>query len=260
MNRTEKLTNFVQDHVSTDEAGVETITPMCGVEIGPLSTPVMAKSDNLKYVDRISTQELKAQYSDDGNVNDATLCEVDHVWGHECLENVISEKLDFVIASHVIEHVPDMIEWLLQIRSVLKSGGVLSLAVPDKRYTFDYLRQLSTIEQFMEAYFLKYKKASPRMVFDYYNNVVTLDGKTSISNRDVTPKIITRIYTYRDALKNAKESVASDKFFDTHNWVFTRESFLEIVNTLSTFGLFPYRIKNDYGVEGCEFIIILEAA
>ncbi len=47
---------------------------------------------------------------------------------------------DLLVASHVIEHVPDLITWLREIASVLKPTGQARLAIPDRRYTFDLLR------------------------------------------------------------------------------------------------------------------------
>ena len=49
-------------------------------------------------------------------------------------------RVDFVIASHVIEYVPEMVSWLQCIGEALRPGGVLNLAIPasikiDKRLT-----------------------------------------------------------------------------------------------------------------------------
>jgi predicted SAM-dependent methyltransferase len=35
-----------------------------------------------------------------------------------------------VIASHVIEHTPDLVTWLAEIRAILQPNGTLRLAIP----------------------------------------------------------------------------------------------------------------------------------
>ncbi|MEX3900116.1 methyltransferase domain-containing protein [Paraburkholderia sp. BR10954] len=49
-------------------------------------------------------------------------------------------KFDYVIASHVIEHVLDLVGWVHSLLAALKHAGRIVLAVPDRRYTFDYVR------------------------------------------------------------------------------------------------------------------------
>ena len=79
---------------------------------------------------------------------------VDFIWDDgKPLREAIPANLvfDYVIASHVIEHAPDMIGWLRQVAGVLRTGGILSLAVPDKRFTFDEGRELTTLDQLLTA-------------------------------------------------------------------------------------------------------------
>ena len=50
----------------------------------------------------------------------------------EMLAQFAETSLDFVIASHVIEHAPNPIAALVAAHRVLRSGGKLILIVPDK--------------------------------------------------------------------------------------------------------------------------------
>ena len=74
-----------------------------------------------------------AKYIGSG-VNVANIEEVDFVWRGEPLSQLIGRKgcYDWIIASHVIEHSPDLISFLGQCEMLLKDDGVLSLIVPDK--------------------------------------------------------------------------------------------------------------------------------
>ena len=53
---------------------------------------------------------------------------------------VAQASLDFLIASHVLEHLPFPLSALKAWYRTLAPGGVLLLKVPDKRYTFDFRR------------------------------------------------------------------------------------------------------------------------
>ena len=54
--------------------------------------------------------------------------------------------LDFVVASHVLEHVADPVGLLDDIHRVLRLDGVALILLPDRRLTFDAGRPPTTIE------------------------------------------------------------------------------------------------------------------
>src|SRR5258706_9842625 len=114
------------------------VSSTVGLEVGPLDHPIVAKSEgSVFYVDHASRQDLVAKYANDPNVADlAKIVGVDFIWGASSLRQTIPPHLsfDYVIASHVIEHVPDVIGWLREVSDVLKPEGMLCLAIPDRRY------------------------------------------------------------------------------------------------------------------------------
>lgn len=123
------------------------LASLTGIEIGPLVNPVVTRDQSdVHYVDRASTKELQEWYSRDEKINVDEIMQIDFIWGEQSLAQVTggTNQFDYCVASHVIEHIPDLITWLNEISSVLKVGGVACFAVPDKRYTFDYLRPLTT--------------------------------------------------------------------------------------------------------------------
>jgi SAM-dependent methyltransferase len=127
-----------------------------GLEIGPLDKPIVKKSEGaVFYVDIASEEVLRQRYAKDDNVNAEKISSVDFVWDEDKpLRETIPASLtfDYVIASHVIEHSFDMIEWLKQVAAVVKPGGILSLAVPDKRFTFDREREPTTMDQLLKIH------------------------------------------------------------------------------------------------------------
>lgn len=60
--------------------------------------------------------------------------------------------LDFIIASHVLEHLPSPLKALRSWYEALRPGGSLLLKVPDKRFTFDHRRERTPLTHLIEEY------------------------------------------------------------------------------------------------------------
>jgi len=58
---------------------------------------------------------------------------------------VASDSQDFVISAHVIEHLENPIGGIEQALRILKPGGRLVMAVPDRRHTFDQGRPATSL-------------------------------------------------------------------------------------------------------------------
>jgi SAM-dependent methyltransferase len=118
-----------------------------GIEIGalhnPLSTPPGA---TVRYVDRMTVSDLRKQYPE---LNGLPLVEVDLIDDGERLESIPDESLDFVIANHFLEHCEDPLRALASFSRVLRIGGRVYLAVPDKRKTFDVDRPVTSLDHLL---------------------------------------------------------------------------------------------------------------
>ncbi|MBW4513930.1 MAG: methyltransferase domain-containing protein [Timaviella obliquedivisa GSE-PSE-MK23-08B] len=115
-----------------------------GIEIGALNHP-LAVPEGVKvlYVDRMSVADLRQQYPE---LNDIDLVEADILANGEELETIADVTQDFVIANHFIEHCQDTIGAIHNMLRVLKPGGILYTAIPDKRFSFDVDRQVTSLE------------------------------------------------------------------------------------------------------------------
>jgi predicted SAM-dependent methyltransferase len=115
-----------------------------GLEIGalhqPLATPARAR---VRYVDRMSVDELRDEYPELAGWD---LTPVDVIDDGELLTTVPDASQDFIIANHFLEHCEDPIGTIGSHLGKLRPGGVLFYAVPDKRFTFDYHRELTPLE------------------------------------------------------------------------------------------------------------------
>ncbi len=93
-----------------------------GIEVGAAHQPVVRRGDgDIQYVDHASTEELRRKYANDPGVDLAALVEVDAVWGAQTLAEAVgvSGRYNYVVASHVAEHVPDLLGWLEEVAEVL---------------------------------------------------------------------------------------------------------------------------------------------
>jgi predicted SAM-dependent methyltransferase len=106
-----------------------------GIEIGALQRRLsVPASCNVRYVDRLPMADLLRHYPE---LHGLPLQPPDLIDNGERLDNIVAGSLDFVIANHFFEHSENPIQTLANLLRVMKPSGVLFMAVPDKRYTFD---------------------------------------------------------------------------------------------------------------------------
>jgi len=233
-----------------------------GVEIGPLDRPVVTRRmGQIRYVDHDTTEALRIKYADPANhVDTSKIVDVDYVWGGKSLGDLLQGEapIDYVLASHVIEHVPDFIGWLNEVKTILKPGGILSLAIPDKRRCFDYHRQLTKTADVVEAYLRNSKTPSPRQIFDHLSSAVTFGGNIAW-DRSVDATQLVHCHSTAEAWVTAKNSFTTGTYCDVHCWVFTPASFFKLLGELTALDLLKFEGVQFYATEGCEFFVSLRA-
>ena len=62
------------------------------------------------------------------------------------MDAIPSASYDFVLSSHTLEHCANPLSALSEWRRVLRNNGLLALLLPDKRFTFDHRRPITTLE------------------------------------------------------------------------------------------------------------------
>jgi SAM-dependent methyltransferase len=226
------------------------VAELAGVEIGPLDRPLVRKDQGyIHYVDHCDTEALKERWSADPDV-DTDLLHVDAVWGAHTLREALSAAgggvwpaVDYVLASHVVEHVPDLVSWLNEVTDVLKPGGTLRLAVPDKRYTFDYLRKVTTLAEVSDAFAQRRRAPSGAMVLDFNLKVVRVDCGAAW-NGPLDESRLEHYCTPEEALAEASDAETTGTYHDVHCWVFTPESFALLMADLAQRGLMRLSCAN----------------
>lgn len=232
-----------------------------GVEIGPLSRPTVAKSEGkILYVDYTDTESLRKNYSADPGVVTKDIVEVDAVWGKQSLRECLGgQTFDYTIASHVVEHVPDLITWLEEIGAILKPDGSLRLVVPDRRFTLDYLRRESRLCDVLNAYVSRARAPLPIAILDFFISARQVDVNAAWEG--TLPVELPRFpgFGVAGGVSLARDRMANDTYHDVHCWVFTPRSFAGLFAEAAQEGLIHFRCEKLYDTEPgeLEFIVIL---
>ena len=190
----EGQTKSALDHRRERAMAMTPLTSGIGLEIGPLDKPIVLKgSASVRYVDIVGTVTLLEKYRDDPSVDAAQLAEVDFALqdseGHLRTLPEVTEgegPFDWVVASHVIEHVPDLIAWFDELAQVTVDGGHLVLMIPDRRFTFDALRPRTTTGQMLQAHTARDTVPSERAVYDHFRSYIDAPAKDLWSGRPAT--------------------------------------------------------------------------
>jgi 2-polyprenyl-3-methyl-5-hydroxy-6-metoxy-1,4-benzoquinol methylase len=134
---------------------------MKGLEIGPFFNPIVPRAEGwqttiIDYTDKDGLLHRAADLNQpDVTALSAQIDDVDIVWRGEPLDELCLNRnpdgYDFLVASHVIEHIPDLIRFFQSLAPILKATGVLSLAVPDLRYCFDFYKPWTNTAKVLAA-------------------------------------------------------------------------------------------------------------
>ncbi|TCT00302.1 methyltransferase family protein [Pseudofulvimonas gallinarii] len=231
-----------------------------GLEIGPSYNPIAPKRAgfNVETVDHMDQAGLVAKYTGHG-VDTSAIEKVDYVWQGQPLSELIGQegRYDWIIASHVIEHVPDLVGFLGECRKLLKPTGTLSLAIPDKRYCFDYFRPLSSTGDALQAHLEKRSRHPAGWVFDYFSSASALDGAiTWVAGTRGDVRHLHSLEEARNFFQLAQQTDAP--YIDIHAWRFTPSSFRLIVHELQQLDLIDLAESCFFDSVGCEFYVSLK--
>jgi len=248
MNRTEILTSHI------DSQGL-------GLEIGPCHRPAAPKRDgfNVEIVDHLTREQLLEKHKN-SNLTLDQVEEVDHIWSGQPYSELTgkTKHYDWIIASHVIEHTPDLIGFLLDFDSVLKDDGVISLAIPDKRYCFDYYRPITGISKVIDHHLQGNKKNSPGTVAEYILNVVKKSGVGAWDEK--TQGDHEFFHDLELAKKNLEIAKRGRVHIDCHTWCFVPHSFRLLISDLNQLGFLPFKEVSFSRIGGSEFFMTLSRA
>jgi predicted SAM-dependent methyltransferase len=182
-----------------------------GLEIGALAHAMAVPPDvRVRYVDRLTVDELRSQYP---NLPPQDVRAPDVVDDGGTLKTLPDASEDFLIAAHVFEHLPNPIGALAAWSRVVRPGGLIYLAVPDRRFTFDRHRRRTPLEHLV----LDFERPSTERDYEHF-----LDYALHVHLARTTD----------DALQEADRLLASG--FSIHFHVFEAEDLRPLVGWFST--------------------------
>ena len=138
-------------------------------------------------------------------------------------------------------------------------GGILSLAVPDKRFVFDAERDCSTLSSIVDAYFRGDKRPTPGAVAEFYLLSIAREGDITwdpfSKRQSASPTRRFSSAEVDEAVRKAREG----EHVDIHVWSFTPKSFVRIIQQLLELGVLRgFEIVEEPRSREYEFMIALK--
>lgn len=185
-----------------------------GLEIGALTTPLrLPPGVTARYVDRLPRDELVALEGAalrEAGIDPGRVVEVDYVADGSTLDGIDDDAHDFVVACHVLEHVPDPVAGLGNMVRVTRHGGTVLVVLPDGRLTFDRRRRLTSTEHVLKDHAIGPRCSEREHYLEWARDIEGLSGA--------------------DAAHRAQEFEQTDARHHFHVW--DLERFLELLNSL----------------------------
>ena len=235
------------------------------LEFGPSYRPIAPKSDGWRtiVVDHASQTDLIAKYAARGIEGADRIESVDFIWQGSQLTTLIPREMhgtfDGLIASHVGEHLPDLITFFQDASALLKSDGLMALALPDKRVCFDFFQPLTTTGDLLAARTERRVRHSRRNFFNQAAYFVTRNGEGGWAHiEQIAPfHLNNSLWHAQHEYEAANENPASE-YRDTHAWTFTPKSFELLILELNLLGQIDWTIRAIEPALGVEFYVWLE--
>ncbi len=208
-----------------------------GIEYGALANPIVKKSqNNVIYVDYTSTKELVEKSNTDPNVKESDIVGVDVNLSEPESAKALQDRgpFDYIVASHVFEHLPNSLAWLEEASSLLREGGIISLAIPDKRYTFDFFRRLSEPSDWLTTYIDSSERPTTAQLLDHYLNVRVVDTLTAWNEE---PTLLKCPRHHNDWVALDLARIGQLTYTDCHCFVYTDSSFVAILHYIQSMKL-----------------------
>lgn len=217
------------------------------VEIGASFRPLVPKREgwNTCVVDHDTREGLLAKYVR-ANIEADAIEEVDVLWQggplHEAFPPDQLGTFDALIASHVLEHMPDLVAFLDSARRLVRDDGCLVFALPDKRWSFDFFRPPTLAGRVLLAHHQRHERHCPATLFDEVAYAVTLDGRPGWTAGESAAAVefahpAGRAKAIFDAVCRP-----DDVYRDAHAWQFTPASFALLILDLAQAGVCDWHV------------------
>lgn len=236
-----------------------------GLELGPSYNPLVPKASGRRIdtVDHAPREELVAKYRGFGLAEDKldAIDEVDFLWDGGSLLSVVPDHggYDYIIASHFIEHTVDLLGFLDDCHQLLNETGRLALVIPDKRFTFDFFKPLTSIGSVIDAHVRPTKFHPSGALVDHFAYASHREGTVTWAPGDHR-RLSLQDHPFSAISQAIDAAITQEEYQDAHRWIFTPGSFQLMMEDLSALGFHEFTIIESHPTEAFEFFITLGKA
>ncbi len=243
---------------------------MLGIEVAPWIAPIAPKAAgyNVRVMDVFDRPTLMARAVSDpdyGNRDTSPLEEVDYVGSATQIASSVPVAehgtFDYIVSSHNFEHLPNPIKFLHGCQKLLKPGGILSMAVPDRRSCFDYFRPNTQLGDWLDAFVQDRDRPTPRQVFDLKSQVAYLqkgDKQLRGFAMGVSREAVMLEGDLLGAFKSCYQDTLDDTYQDSHCTVMSPASLELLLVETRQLGLVDFRILEISEPNHHEFYVRLQ--
>lgn len=243
---------------------------MLGMEVAPWFKPLASKAEgyNIRTLDVFDEVALAERARVDPSISEKMydrLEVVDYVGSATEVASLVPKdqhgQFDYVISSHNFEHLPNPIKFLQGCEALLKEGGVISMAMPDCRFCFDFFRPHTVTAEWLEAFLEDRQKPTARQVFMLHADMaghvkatpekpVAISSMTEHASIKAVGDLTARWQQWQDNLESAE-------YVDSHCTVMTPTSLNLLIEDCRALGFFNFDIEDVTEGHGVEFFIRL---
>lgn len=188
-----------------------------GAEIGAFDSPVPG---------------IKPIYVDKFKEFGGKPCNADY-YGEAVSLPFIDSSLDYIVASHVLEHSANPIAALAEWHRVLRSGGIAYIVVPDKRFTWDRNRPDNSLGHMIEDFENSVTDCDSTHIDDFAFGI-DWGEFASISDESLIEA------QRRHYAESCHEQVARGEEINLHFHVFSPGNFRSLISDGSQMDSIPY--------------------
>jgi len=181
-----------------------------GVEIGAFKTPI--PGIHPIYVDKFSVY-----------ANERCLADFR---GEATALPFKDNSLAYVVSSHVLEHVANPIKALIEWNRVLRPDGIMYIVVPDRRFTWDSRRELTSVGHMLDDYWAATTAVDETHIDDFVDNVEWSTYSPATAAAEVAEAKAKLKNLYWATIKSGSE-------INIHFHVFEPQNIRELVESVS---------------------------
>lgn len=129
---------------------LDSLRGKCGIEIGgpslifSESLPIYGVIESIDNINHSNNTIWKNQF--DEKYKKHYICDATD------LGIIPGESYDFLLSSHSLEHIANPLKAMGEWLRILKHSAYLLIIVPDKRFTFDHLRPITSFDHLLRDY------------------------------------------------------------------------------------------------------------